>query len=240
MKTVEDEISPLLRGIVSPTTQRSLFNRLGGLANTPLHQLSPTDRRLILLELKASIRLFAPEESTRVVDRCTRALEAPGPPQPLPAAAVRLYPPPPPSPPNRAAIPSGIDVRAIQDVSRARLESWSQAVAAGLSKPAALRVAAAVTELATRIVRRAAQGHFEFRATTDPLGVFALEVIAREEGPPLRKRRRGAARGGLARAQAEDESLGLVRSLAQELEVEIRPGGGALVVCRFREQETSA
>lgn len=234
MKTVEDEISPLLRGIVSPTTQRSLFNRLGGLANTPLHQLSPTDRRLILLELEASIRLFAPEESTRVVDRCTQALEAPGAPQPSPAATARLYPPPPPSPPNRAAIPSGIDVRAAQDISRARLEAWSQAVAAGLSKPAALRVAAAVTALARGIVRRAAQGHFDFRATTDPAGACGLEVIAREEASPPRKRRGGSRRAS-APSSANDETLGPVRRLAEELEAGIEPDG-TLLICRFRER----
>jgi len=232
MKTVEDEISPLLRGLVSPTTLRSLFNRLGGLATTPLHQLSPTDRRLILLELEASIRLFAPDESGRVVDRCARALEPPRSPEPLPSSAVRPAPPPPPLP--AVAKPPGIAVRAPQDVSRARLESWSQAIEAGLSKSAALRVATAVTELARRTVERAARGRFEFRAASGE-----LEVIAREE-PPARKRRAAEAASAEPLGHPEGPTLNLVRTLAQEVRIDSRPRGGAVVVCLFREVDRPA
>ena len=44
MKTVEKEVGAILAGTISSITQRSIFNRLGGLATTPVQQLTANDR----------------------------------------------------------------------------------------------------------------------------------------------------------------------------------------------------
>jgi anti-sigma regulatory factor (Ser/Thr protein kinase) len=246
MKTVEDEISSTLEGIVSPTTRRSLFNRLGGLATTPIHQLSRTDRRLILLELEASMRLFAPEESPRVLAHCTRILDQPvedfRPLAPSPLAATFREPASPslpafPTPPRFA-------VAQIEDMSRVRLETWAEAVRLGFSKDAAIQIASTAAELARIIVAVAGRGTIELLAEREVQGTWQLDVVAQDDGPgippeTLRALTReggttssGSARGG--------RGLGAVRRLAGNLRIDSRPGSGTTVSCRFRQRQSLA
>ncbi len=224
MKTVEDEISFTLEGVISPSTRRSLFNRLGGLASTPIHQLSRTDRRLILLEMEASIRLFAPEESSRVLGHCTRILDQPAPdaragsPRRIPSAPS---PPIPPSPP-RFVVSQG------EDVSRIRLETWSEATRLGFGKAMAIQIATTAAELARRIVGLAGRGTIELLSEQGPRGGSVLEVVAQNDQP-------GAGAGG-ADGLAAEGALKAIRPLAGDLRIDPRPGGLA-VVCRFQTED---
>ena len=63
MKTVETEVGAILAGTISAITQRSIFNRLGGLAARPIQQLTAQDRLAIMAELESSVRLFARRNS---------------------------------------------------------------------------------------------------------------------------------------------------------------------------------
>ena len=55
MKTVETEVGAILAGTISAITQRSIFNRLGGLAARPIQQLTAQDRLAIMAELESSV-----------------------------------------------------------------------------------------------------------------------------------------------------------------------------------------
>ena len=63
MKTVEKEIGSILAGTISSITQRSIFNRLGPLATTPVQQLTASGPATIMTELENSVRLFARRNS---------------------------------------------------------------------------------------------------------------------------------------------------------------------------------
>lgn len=240
MKTVEDEISSTLEGIVSPTTRRSLFNRLGGLATTPIHQLSRTDRRLILLELEASIRLFAPEESPRVLAHCTRILDQPvdnfRPLAPSSVAAVRREAIPPSLPAFQT--PPRLAVAQCEDVSRVRLETWAEAVRLGFGKDAAIQIASTAAELARIIVAVAGRGTLELLAERDGQGGWLLQVVAQDDGPgiPPATLRALAGEGGAVASGGARGGRGLaaVRRLAGDLRIDSRPGSGTTVICRFR------
>lgn len=234
MKTVEDEISFTLDGVISSSTRRSLFNRLGGLASTPIHQLSRTDRRLILLELEASIRLFAPEESPRVLAHCTRILDQPlaesRPWTPRRAVPLPAFSPLPPGPPRFAVAQN-------EDISRVRLESWSEAVRLGFGKEAAIQIASTAAELARTLVTFAGRGTIELLSTQEGRTTL-LEVIAQDDGPgvppeALLRLAQDPQRGEEAVVGGRD--LAAVRRLAGDLHVDSRPGMGTTIVCRFRD-----
>ena len=76
MKTVEKEIGSILSGTISSITQRSIFNRLGGLATTPIQQLTANDRATIMQELENSVKLFARSNSAQLIASCARALSS--------------------------------------------------------------------------------------------------------------------------------------------------------------------
>lgn len=239
MKTVEDEISSTLEGIVSPTTRRSLFNRLGGLATTPIHQLSRTDRRLILLELEASLRLFAPDESPRVLAHCTRLLDypendfrpSPAPPGRFEATA---YPP-------SHAVPR-FAVAQSEDISRVRLESWAEAVRLGFEKVAAIQIASTAAELARIVVTYAGRGTVEILSERHSQWGWVLDVVAQDDGPGIPPETlrdlvgegSSSSSSGAASARGGRE-LAAVRRLAGDLRIDSHPGTGTTVICRFRQ-----
>ena len=74
MKTVETEVGAILAGTISAITQRSIFNRLGGLAARPIQQLTAQDRLAIMAELESSVRLFARRNSAELIASCAQAL----------------------------------------------------------------------------------------------------------------------------------------------------------------------
>ena len=156
MKTVEKEIGSILTGTISSITQRSIFNRLGGLATTPVQQLTPGDRATILQELENSIRLFARSNSAQLIASCARAL-TPGPGGPGAASG-------PSSTAGVVMAPKKLAIEQEKDIATARLEAWSEAVRIGLSKFASVKVATAVSELARNIIFYATKGTVELRS----------------------------------------------------------------------------
>lgn len=176
MKTVEKEIGAILSGTISSITQRSIFNRLGGLAATPVHQLSAADRATIMAELENSVRLFARSNSSQLIASCAKALNpAPGSAaggSSTPAAGIVLA-------------PKKLPIEAEKDIATARLEAWSEAVRIGLSKFASVKVATAVSELARNIVFYAGKGTVELRSLKDDRGILGLQIVAADDGPGI-------------------------------------------------------
>ncbi|MFP5288802.1 MAG: hypothetical protein ACLGI9_23905, partial [Thermoanaerobaculia bacterium] len=122
MKTVETEVGAILAGTISAITQRSIFNRLGGLAARPIQQLTAQDRLAIMAELESSVRLFARRNSTELIASCAQALGAGG----ATAAAAPTA--------GSAAAPAGdgagttkkLPIEQEKDIATARLEAWSE------------------------------------------------------------------------------------------------------------------
>ncbi len=100
MKTVETEVGAILAGTISAITQRSIFNRLGGLASRPIQQLSQQDRAADhgrARKLGAAVR----PAQQRGADRLLRARPRAAPPRARrPATAAR-----PPGTPRRPPQP---------------------------------------------------------------------------------------------------------------------------------------
>ena len=115
MKTVEKEVGAILSGTISSITQRSIFNRLGGLATTPIQQLTPGDRATILSELENSVRLFARSNSTQLIASISKALTAEGSAAPGTAGAAAAV----------TALPSPrkLPIEQEKDIATARLEA---------------------------------------------------------------------------------------------------------------------
>jgi len=131
MKTVEKEIGSILSGTISSITQRSIFNRLGGLATTPIQQLTPSDRATIMQELENSVRLFARSNSSQLIASCAKALSpgaGNGPGSAMAGAGSGSAAAPLPMTPKKFSIEQE------KDIATARLEAWSEAVRIGLSK----------------------------------------------------------------------------------------------------------
>ncbi len=136
--TVESAIGAVLAGSISEITQRSIYRRLGALAQISVEDLSEVDRRRVLSDLESSVRLFAKNGSTELMAACTRVLSG------APTVA-----------PARAGVPIGpkrLPIDAEKDIAAARLDAWSEAVRLGLSKFKSVKVATAVSELARNIV----------------------------------------------------------------------------------------
>ncbi|MES1244836.1 MAG: hypothetical protein ABUT39_24725, partial [Acidobacteriota bacterium] len=142
MKTVETEVGTILAGTISAITQRSIFNRLGGLAARPITQLTPQDRLAIMAELENSVRLFARRNSAELIASCAQALGGAG----EPAGSVGR------PAASEATAPKRMPIDQEKDIATARLEAWSEAVRIGLSKFTSVKVATAVSELARNIV----------------------------------------------------------------------------------------
>ena len=181
MKTVEKEIGSILSGTISSITQRSIFNRLGGLATTPVQQLTANDRATIMQELESSVRLFARSNSSQLIASCAKALS------PVPGSGPAGTA----SGSGGAAgssvpmTPKKFSIEQEKDIATARLEAWSEAVRIGLSKFASVKVATAVSELARNIVFYAGKGSVELRSVKDDRGVLGLQIIAADQGPGI-------------------------------------------------------
>jgi serine/threonine-protein kinase RsbT len=199
MKTVESEIGAVLAGTISAITQRSIFNRLGGLAKMPVTQLSATDRAAIMNELEHSVRLFARSNSGPLIASCAKALDsAETGAQPAPGSKGSALP----------GVPKKLAIELEKDIATARLEAWSEAVRIGLSKFASVKVATAVSELARNIIFYAGAGTVELRSVKDDRGVVGLQIVATDQGP------------GIPPAKARDD-------LGRHLQIRTRYGKGA-------------
>lgn len=245
MKTVEIEVGAILAGAISAITQRSIFNRLGGLAARPVQQLSPQDRMAIMTELENSVRLFARRNSAELLDSCARVLGASG---HSPAAAQATA---------AGSLGGGLASSGIagsagasgkadggimrrfpieqeKDIATARLEAWSEAVRIGLSKFTSVKVATAVSELARNIVFYAGKGSVEFRSHKDDRGP-TLQIVASDTGPGIDPRKLEEIWAGTYKSQrGMGKGLAAVKKLVDDFHLDTGPDRGTKVTCLFR------
>jgi serine/threonine-protein kinase RsbT len=236
VKTVEDAIGAVLSGAISAITQRSIFNRLGGLARTPVAQLGATERQTILKELESSLRLFARSSSVELLAACERALSEVGSASGSSggsggggtgtagagtSAASK-------------AVRKTFAVEQEKDIATARLEAWSEAVRIGLSKFTAVKVATAVSELARNIVFYAGKGTVELIASEDDRGP-TLNIVASDMGPGIEPRKLEEIWSGTYKSQrGMGKGLLAVKKLTSDFHLETAPGKGTRVTCLFR------
>ena len=228
MKTVEKEIGTILAGTISSITQRSIFNRLGGLATTPIQQLTAGDRATILTELENSVRLFARSNSAQLIAAIAKALNAeggaPGPGSSIGGGAAAALP-----------APKKLPIEQEKDIATARLEAWSEAVRIGLSKFASVKVATAVSELARNIVFYAVKGTVELRSLKDERGVVGLQIIASDNGPGIPTAKLEEIWAGTYKSQrGMGKGLVAVKKLVDEFHLDTAPGRGTTVTCVFK------
>lgn len=227
MKTVEKEIGAILSGTISSITQRSIFNRLGPLATTPIPQLTASDRATIMRELENSVRLFARSNSAQLIASCAKALE-PGAASMSGASAAS-------SAPGPMLAPKKLPIEQEKDIATARLEAWSEAVRIGLSKFASVKVATAVSELARNIVFYAGKGTVELRSIKDERGVLGLQIIASDQGPGIPPAKLEEIWAGTYKSQrGMGKGLVAVKKLVDDFHLDTRPGVGTTVMCVFK------
>lgn len=234
MRTVEDAVGAVLSGAISAITQRSIFNRLGGLARTPVGQLGPVERQTVLKELESSLRLFARASSAELLAACERALsENPGT-GASPAGTGAAGASGPAAGASSKAIHKTFAVDQEKDIATARLEAWSEAVRIGLSKFTAVKVATAVSELARNIVFYAGKGTVELRVTEDERGP-SLHIVASDKGPGIEPRRLEEIWAGTYKSQrGMGKGLLAVKKLVTDFHLDTGPGKGTTVTCVFR------
>lgn len=236
MKTVESEIGAILTGTISSITQRSIFNRLGGLAKMPVTQLSASDRLTIMTELENSVRLFARSNSPALIASCARVLNsasgasaagtgsAAGGSTATGAAATGIL-----------AAPKKLGIEQEKDIATARLEAWSEAVRIGLSKFASVKVATAVSELARNIIFYAGTGTVELRAVKDDRGVTGLQIVATDRGPGIPQAKLDEIWAGTYKSErGMGKGLVAVKKLVDDFQLDTRPGMGTTVTCVFK------
>ncbi len=229
MKTVEKEIGAILAGTISSITQRSIFNRLGPLATTPVHQLSVSDRATIMRELENSVRLFARSNSAQLIASCAKALEPGSAPAMAGAAAAVATAAP------ATLAPKKLPIEQEKDIATARLEAWSEAVRIGLSKFASVKVATAVSELARNIVFYAGKGTVELRSVQDDRGLVGLQIIATDHGPGIPPEKLQEIWAGTYKSQrGMGKGLVAVKKLVDDFHLDTRPGVGTTVKCVFK------
>jgi serine/threonine-protein kinase RsbT len=235
MKTVETEVGAILAGTISAITQRSIFNRLGGLAARPIQQLTPQDRLAIMAELESSVRLFARRNSAELIASCAQALTGGGTAQ---AGAGTGAGASAGSGAGTAGDAAGATKRLAidqeKDIATARLEAWSEAVRIGLSKFTSVKVATAVSELARNIVFYGGKGFVELKSTRDDRGP-ALQIVASDKGPGIEPRKLDEIWAGTYKSQrGMGKGLVAVKKLVDDFHLDTGPGRGTTVTCLFR------
>jgi serine/threonine-protein kinase RsbT len=231
MKTVETEVGMILAGTISAITQRSIFNRLGGLAARPITQLTPQDRLAIMAELENSVRLFARRNSAELIASCAQALGTAGEPAGSTGSAGSSRSA---AAEAAAAAPKRMPIDQEKDIATARLEAWSEAVRIGLSKFTSVKVATAVSELARNIVFYAGKGTVELRSLKDDRGP-ALQIIASDKGPGIEPRKLDEIWSGTYKSQrGMGKGLVAVKKLVDDFHLDTGPGRGTTVTCLFR------
>lgn len=229
MKTVETEVGAILAGTISAITQRSIFNRLGGLAARPIQQLTPQDRLAIMAELESSVRLFARRNSTELIASCAQALSAS-------AAGIGAGTGDGAAgtPGDTAGSTKRLAIDQEKDIATARLEAWSEAVRIGLSKFTSVKVATAVSELARNIVFYGGKGYVELKSTKDDRGP-TLQIVASDKGPGIEPRKLDEIWAGTYKSQrGMGKGLAAVKKLVDDFHLDTGPGRGTTVTCLFR------
>lgn len=224
MKTVETEVGAVLAGTISAITQRSIFNRLGGLAGRPIQQLTPQDRLAIMAELENSVRLFARRNSGELIASCARVL----------SGANDNAAAPPAEEDAGTFEPKWLAIEQEKDIATARLEAWSEAVRIGLSKFTSVKVATTVSELARNIVFYAGCGVVELRALQEERGP-ALQIVASDKGPGIEAHRLEEIWAGTYKSQrGMGKGLVAVKKLVDDFHIDTAAGQGTTITCLFR------
>jgi serine/threonine-protein kinase RsbT len=231
MKTVETEVGAILAGTISAITQRSIFNRLGGLAARPIQQLTAQDRLAIMAELESSVRLFARRNSAELIASCAQALAgAPG----TGAGSGNGPGGGAGTPTDAAGSTKRLSIDQEKDIATARLEAWSEAVRIGLSKFTSVKVATAVSELARNIVFYGGKGFVELKSTKDDRGP-TLQIVASDKGPGIEPRKLDEIWAGTYKSQrGMGKGLVAVKKLVDDFHLDTGPGRGTTVTCLFR------
>lgn len=226
MKTVETEVGAILAGTISAITQRSIFNRLGGLAARPVQQLTPQDRLAIMAELESSVRLFARRDSTELIASCAQALSEGGKAAPVRTATTAGAAP--------SVATKRLPIDQEKDIATARLEAWSEAVRIGLSKFTSVKVATAVSELARNIIFYGGKGYVELKSNKDDHGP-TLQIVASDRGPGIEPRKLEEIWAGTYKSQrGMGKGLAAVKKLVDDFHLDTGPGRGTTVTCLFR------
>ena len=234
MKTVETEVGAILAGTISAITQRSIFNRLGGLAARPIQQLTPQDRLAIMAELESSVRLFARRNSTELIASCAQALSATAAGVGAGTGAGTAAGLAAGDPADAAGTTKRLAIDQEKDIATARLEAWSEAVRIGLSKFTSVKVATAVSELARNIVFYGGKGYVELKSSRDDRGP-ALQIVASDKGPGIEPRKLEEIWAGTYKSQrGMGKGLVAVKKLVDDFHLDTGPGRGTTVTCLFR------
>jgi len=114
-------------------------------------------------------------------------------------------------------------------VAEARRRAAAMAQAIGLDETAVARVAIAVTELATNILRHAGRGTMLLQAAR----TGGLEVLALDTGPGMADVDQ-CLRDGYSTAGTQGSGLGAVQRQASRVEIYSRPGLGTVILARFQ------
>jgi serine/threonine-protein kinase RsbT len=230
MKTVETEVGAILAGTISAITQRSIFNRLGGLAARPIQQLTPQDRLAIMAELESSVRLFARRNSAELIASCAQALTGGGTAGTGAGASAGSAG----TAGDTAGATKRLAIDQEKDIATARLEAWSEAVRIGLSKFTSVKVATAVSELARNIVFYGGKGFVELKSTRDDRGP-TLQIVASDKGPGIEPRKLDEIWAGTYKSQrGMGKGLVAVKKLVDDFHLDTGPGRGTTVTCLFR------
>jgi serine/threonine-protein kinase RsbT len=235
MKTVETEVGAILAGTISAITQRSIFNRLGGLAARPIQQLTAQDRLAIMAELESSVRLFARRNSAELIASCAQALAGGG---TVTGGAGSGAGTAGGSAAGAAADVAGntkrLSIDQEKDIATARLEAWSEAVRIGLSKFTSVKVATAVSELARNIIFYGGKGFVELKSNKDDRGP-TLQIVASDKGPGIEPRKLDEIWAGTYKSQrGMGKGLVAVKKLVDDFHLDTGPGRGTTVTCLFR------
>ena len=238
MKTVETEVGAILAGTISAITQRSIFNRLGGLATRPIQQLTAQDRLAIMAELESSVRLFARRNSAELIASCAQALAggaaAPGGGNGPGTAGSAGTPGTSGTAGDAAGSTKRLSIDQEKDIATARLEAWSEAVRIGLSKFTSVKVATAVSELARNIIFYGGKGFVELKSTKDDRGP-TLQIVASDKGPGIEPRKLDEIWAGTYKSQrGMGKGLVAVKKLVDDFHLDTGPGRGTTVTCLFR------
>jgi anti-sigma regulatory factor (Ser/Thr protein kinase) len=126
---------------------------------------------------------------------------------------------------------SPVDVREPSQVSVARRAASTLAETIGFDEEAVGRVALAVTETATNLVRHGGGGVMLFRALS-VRGASLIEILALDQGPGMANVDRSL-EDGISSAGTAGIGLGAVRRLAATFDIYSQPGRGTALLARI-------
>jgi serine/threonine-protein kinase RsbT len=164
---VLDPLIGILTRYVSAPTAQSIINlarQRAGVGGVGSARLDRGQLREMLVPIERNLRLFLQDPVK--IGECGAALRA------LASGRAEGAPP-------EALV---IQIRAEDDIIRARVESRDLVARLGFTRTGVTRLVTAVSELARNIVQYAGEGQIELTSSSSPPGV---EVVAKDRGPGI-------------------------------------------------------